>query len=456
MHRGEEVWTRVSAGIERTIGGDAHQAWIEPLDFLSAEAGIVRFGVPTSFFGNWVERNYGEVIVAQFQNEGLAVDRLGFDLAPRRRVATTRNGAGQPEKPPGASRPTAGPDLPGSPLDARLTFERFVVGKSNELAHAAARRVAEADSISFNPLFLYGGVGLGKTHLMHAIAWAIREKRPELKVLYLSAEHFMYKFVQSLKFKDTISFKQIFRSVDVLMVDDVQFISGKESTQEEFFHTFNALIEQQKQIVISGDRSPGDMERLDERIRSRLQWGLVVDLHPADFELRLGILQSKAEFQLAMHPDAKLASGVLEFLAHKISSNVRVLEGALTRLFAFATLVGRRIDLDVAQECLTDILRASDRKVTIDEIIRKVSDHFNVKINDLLSARRARAVARPRQVAMYLSKNLTRKSLPEIGRRFGGRDHTTVLYALRKIEELKLVDSGLADDIELLRRMLEA
>ena len=347
-------------------------------------------------------------------------------------------------------------DLPASPLDGRCTFDNFVVGKPNELAHAAARRVAEGGPVAFNPLFLYGGVGLGKTHLMHAIAWEVRNSNPEARVLYLSAEQFMYRFVSALRFKEMHGFKEMFRSVDMLMVDDVQFISGKDSTQEEFFHTFNALIEQQKQIVISADRAPGEIDGLEERIRSRLQWGLVVDLHPTDYELRLGILQAKAEAHLEHSPGVTIGTGVMEFLAHRISSNVRVLEGALNRLFAYASLVGREIDLDMTQECLVDILRISERKVTIDEIIRKVADHYNLRMSDLLSARRARQVARPRQVAMYLAKMLTSRSLPDIGRRFGGRDHTTVIHAVRKIEELRATDSQIAEDVELLRRMLEA
>ena len=291
---------------------------------------------------------------------------------------------------------------------------------------------------------------------MHAIAWEIKEHNPQTKILYLSAEQFMYRFVQALRFKDTMSFKELFRSVDVLMVDDVQFIAGKNSTQDEFFHTFNALIDQNKQIIISADRAPGEIDGLEDRIKSRLQWGLVVDLHPTDYELRLGILQSKAETQYVHYPEVTLAEGVLEFIAHRISNNVRVLEGALTRLFAFASLVGREVTLDVVQECLADILRASDRKVTVDEIIRKVADHYNLRLNDILSPRRARSVARPRQIAMFLAKRLTSKSLPEIGRSFGGRDHTTIIHGVKKIEELRAIDSQIAEDVELLRRMLEA
>jgi chromosomal replication initiator protein len=266
----------------------------------------------------------------------------------------------------------------------------------------------------------------------------------------------MYRFVQALREREILGFKELFRSVDVLMVDDVQFIAGKDSTQEEFFHTFNALVDQNKQIVISADRAPGEIKDLEERIKSRLQCGLVVDLHPTDYELRLGILQQKADFYREQYRGLVIADGVLEFLAHRITTNVRVLEGALTRLFAFASLVGREITLDLAQDCLADILRASDRKVTIEEIQRKVAEHYNIRLSDMIGPKRLRTIARPRQVAMYLAKQLTPRSLPEIGRRFGGRDHTTIMHGVRKIEELMATDSQLADDLQLLRRLLQA
>jgi chromosomal replication initiator protein len=304
-------------------------------------------------------------------------------------------------------------------------------------------------------LFLYGGVGLGKTHLMHAIAHELRARHPEMAVLYLSAEQFMYRFIQALREQSIMNFKELFRSVDVLMVDDVQFIAGKDSTQEEFFHTFNALVDQNKQIVISADCAPGEIKGLEERIKSRMQCGLVVDLHPTDYELRLGILQQKADLNRAQHPGVLLAPGVLEFLAHRITTNVRVLEGALMRLFAYASLVGREITLDLTQDCLADILRASDRKVTVEEIQRKVADHYSVRLSDLIGPKRLRTIARPRQVAMYLSKQLTLRSLPDIGRRFGGRDHTTIMHGVRKIEELMATDSQLSDDLQLLRRLLQ-
>jgi chromosomal replication initiator protein len=269
-------------------------------------------------------------------------------------------------------------------------------------------------------------------------------------VIYLSAEKFMYQFIRALRFKDTVAFKDQFRSVDVLMIDDVQFISGKDSTQEEFFHTFNALVDQNRQIIVSADKSPSDLEGMEDRLKSRLGWGLVADIHPTTYELRHGILQAKAE-QLKVDVPEK----VLEFLAHKISSNVRELEGALTRIIAHSTLVGREITLDTTQDVLKDLLRSHDRRVTIDEIQKKVAEYFSVRVSDMHSPRRARAVSRPRQIAMYLSKQLTPRSLPEIGRKFGGRDHTTVLHAVKKIEELIIEEKSIGEDIELLRRMLE-
>jgi chromosomal replication initiator protein len=336
-------------------------------------------------------------------------------------------------------------------LDKRFTFNKFVVGKPNEFAYAAARRVAETlTSTPFNPLFLYGGVGLGKTHLMHSIAWHIREQTPHRNVIYLSAEKFMYRFIRALREQTTVDFKEQFRSVDVLMIDDVQFIAGKDSTQEEFFHTFNALVDEGRQIVLSADKSPSDIEGMEERLVSRLNCGLVADIHATTYELRLGILQSKAQqFSIQIPPK------ILEFLAYKITANVRELEGALNRVVAHSQLVGRDITLEATQDVLHDLLRANDRRVTIEEIQKQVASHFNIRMADMHSARRARSVARPRQVAMYLAKQLTSRSLPEIGRKFGGRDHTTVMHAVRKVDELREHDPNFAEDVELLKRMLE-
>ncbi|MEM9581627.1 MAG: chromosomal replication initiator protein DnaA [Pseudomonadota bacterium] len=458
----EDDWGKTRAALEHTVGKNNYLTWIEPLEFLGFENGVAQFQVKTTFMGDWVSRNFGDEIKRECFKAGHHVDRLEFTVESSKRAAKA-NCTAQSSSAVQAATQTivkkaakAAAELPGAPLDKRFTFDRFVVGKPNELAHAASRRVAEGGPVTFNPLFLYGGVGLGKTHLMHAIAWELQERSPGLRVVYLSAEQFMYRFIQALRDKQMMDFKELFRSVDVLMVDDVQFIAGKDSTQDEFFHTFNALVDQGKQVIISADRAPGEIDGLEDRIKSRLQWGLVVDLHPTDYELRLGILQQKVENYRAQYQELQISDGVLEFLAHRISNNVRVLEGALTRLFAFASLVGREITLDMAQESLADILRQSDRKVTMDQIMRKTCDYYNVRMSDLLSPKRSRNIARPRQMAMWLSKNLTQRSYPEIGKRFGNRDHTTVIHAVRKIDELKAQDSQIAEDAELLRRMLEA
>jgi chromosomal replication initiator protein len=462
----EETWGRVREELLGVVGRNNYTNWIEPLEFSGLEEGVATFFVPTNFMGDWVSRNFGDQILQRMVATGKSVSRVEFTV-PARGGAVVKPAAARVDavRPVAGNAPTlsarAAParsvsELPGAPIDPRFTFDNFVVGKPNELAHAAARRVGEGGPVTFNPLFLYGGVGLGKTHLMHAIANELKTRSPELRVVYLSAEQFMYRFVQALRDKQMMDFKQIFRSVDVLMVDDVQFIAGKDSTQEEFFHTFNALVDQNKQIIISADRAPGEIKDLEDRIKSRLQCGLVVDLHPTDYELRLGVLQTKVENYRVQYPGLEITPGVLEFLAHRITTNVRVLEGALMRLFAFASLVGREITLELAQDCLADVLRASDRKVTIEEIQRKVSEHYNIRLSDMIGPKRVRAIARPRQMAMYLSKQLTSRSLPEIGRRFGGRDHTTVMHGVKKIEELKGLDNQLAEDLELLRRALEA
>ncbi|MDZ4086255.1 MAG: chromosomal replication initiator protein DnaA [Tabrizicola sp.] len=449
-----ETWGQVREELIKRVGKNNYTTWIEPLKLSHLKNGVARFEVPTIFFGDWVQRNYADHIRTQLTSAGALVDRVEFAVGIAPAEARPAKAAVKPATKAARSR-ASDEELPGAPLDARFTFDSFVVGKPNELAHAAARRVAEGGPVTFNPLFLYGGVGLGKTHLMHAIAHELQLRRPELRVLYLSAEQFMYRFVQALRDRQVMDFKELFRSVDVLMVDDVQFIAGKDSTQEEFFHTFNALVDANKQIVISADRAPGEIKDLEDRIKSRLQCGLVVDLHPTDYELRLGILQQKVDFYRLQYKGLVLADGVLEFLAHRITTNVRVLEGALTRLFAFASLVGREITLDLAQDCLADILRSSDRKVSIEEIQRKVAEHYNIRLSDMIGPKRLRNIARPRQVAMYLSKQLTPRSLPEIGRRFGGRDHTTIMHGVRKIEELMTTDSQLSDDLQLLRRLLQ-
>lgn len=474
----DQQWGRVQGRLKEQLGDTAFRNWIQPMTLVGLVEGEMRFLAPTRFMRDWVQTHYADLIRTLWGAENgdvLTVDvsvaakaappALGAavtDDAPPSRPAPSfagSRGAGQPEPAAPAvyaaassdEQPMVNGEEISAPLDPRFTFDNFVVGKPNELAHAAARRVADATAVNFNPLFLYGGVGLGKTHLMHAIAWQIRRNDPKRRVIYLSAEKFMYQFIRALRFKDTMAFKQQFRSVDVLMIDDVQFISGKDTTQEEFFHTFNALVDQNRQVIISADKSPTDLEGMEERLRSRLGWGLVADIHPTTYELRLGILQAKADVM-----GAQVSPKVLEFLAHKITSNVRELEGALNRIVAHADLVGRQISLETTQEVLHDLLRANDRRVTIDEIQKRVAEHFNIRLADMSSTRRARAVARPRQVAMYLAKQLTARSLPEIGRKFGGRDHTTVMHAVKKVEELRVADPSFAEDVDLLRRMLES
>ena len=448
----KEKWGQLRQRLLKTVGQSNYTNWIEPIEYHSTQDGVTTLEVPTNFLGNYVSQNFAELILHEIRSADPEVRRLRFSVPEH--VNSTAKPSRSAETAATSRKPVTN-GLSTAPLDARFTFDSFVVGKPNELAHAAAKRVAEGGPVTFNPLFLYGGVGLGKTHLMHAIAHELRMRRPELNVLYLSAEQFMYRFVQALRERKMMDFKEIFRSVDVLMVDDVQFIAGKDSTQEEFFHTFNALVDQNKQIIISGDRAPGEIKDMEDRVKSRLQCGLVVDLHPTDYELRLGILQSKVEQQRQNYPGLEIQDGVLEFLAHRISTNVRVLEGALTRLFAFSSLVGREITMELTQDCLSDVLRASERKITVEEIQRKVSDHYNIRLSDMIGPKRLRTYARPRQIAMYLCKKMTSRSLPEIGRRFGGRDHTTVMHGVKRIEELKLQDGQIAEDLELLRRARE-
>ena len=447
----ETIWSKVKIKLQEVYGEEEYSNWLKLLSLHSVRNNIVIFNAATKFMCDWINSHYGKKILSLWRE----FDKLITDISIvvcENKISTETTTNKELQKDNSELNKNTKSDLFNN-LDPRFTFKNFIVGKPNELAFSACRRIAESTNIpttGFNPLFLYGGVGLGKTHLMHAIAWEKKKINPDLKILYLSAEKFMYEFIKALRFKNTIAFKDQFRSVDVLMIDDVQFIIGKESTQEEFFHTFNALVDQNRQIVVSADKSPSDLEGLEERLRSRLGWGLVADIHPTTYELRLSIIEAKLEKY-----NINLSKDVAEFLAHKITSSVRELEGALTRLTAHVTLVGREVDIEIAQDLLQDLLRASDRRTTIDQIQKKVSEHFNLKISDMHSARRSRIIARPRQIAMYLSKNLTTRSLPEIGRKFGGRDHTTVIHAIKKVEELKKNDSNLSEDIEILTRSLQ-
>ena len=438
------AWVRVRTALRAESGDHNFDAWLAPLALVGSDGDRVTLAAPSAFLADWVNSNF--------------VDKLRLHWAAQRpgtrQVSITVMTAAAAS----AALPTATPlPVPGAslslPVEARYTFESFIVGKSNELAYNAAHAVAEPGPVGFNPLFLHGTTGLGKTHLMHAIGNAFLARQPNAKVAYLSAEKFMVEFLAALRAKDTIAFKQRLRSVDLLMIDDVQFIAGKESTQEEFFHTMNEIISAGKRLVITADRSPQNLEGIQERILSRMAWGLVADINPADYELRLNILHAKLA---GMTQNIAVPAEVIEFLARKITANVRELEGALNRVIAYAALVGKPVTLDFTRETLADLLRAHEKKLTIDEIQRKVAEHYRLKMTDLLSARRAREVARPRQVAMYLAKKLTPRSLPEIGRRFGGRDHTTVMHAVKRIEELRVTDREIDADVSHLTRLLDA
>jgi chromosomal replication initiator protein len=437
-----DLWEQVRDKLRQEAGETVFENWLGLISLSSFSNGNIVIAVHSKFHKDWIEPRYGNRIRSLWH--GLSKDISSVNLIVDERLS------GRVVK---KSEDAASSILKlSSPLDPRYTFDKFVIGPSNNFVAAAAQRISESEDVAFNPVVIYGGVGLGKTHLMHAIAWKIRETNPNRKVVYLSAEKFMYQFVRALRQQETMEFKDQFRSADVLMIDDVQFIAGKNSTQEEFFHTFNALVDQNKQIIVSSDRSPADLEGIEERLRSRLGWGIVGEVHQTTYELRLGILLSKVE-------DLKnciVPKNVIEFLAHKITSNVRELEGALKRLVAHSQLVGRPVSIESAHDVLHDLLRANNRRVTIEEIQKKVAEHFNIRLSDMSSPRRARAVARPRQIAMYLAKQLTSRSLPEIGRTFGGRDHTTVMHAVSRIESLKLEDTLIADDLELLKRSLEA
>ena len=454
----QDAWDRIRARLRAELGEATFASWLAPLTLVQVDGEQVTLGVGTRFLRDWIASHYAHRIAALWAEE-----RPGIQSA-HIAIHTGQPPAGEDERHPASTpapvcprggAPRRGLDAPladlGSPLNGRFTFREFVVGEPNELAHAAAQQVAGVDHLPFNPLYLYGGVGLGKTHLLHAIAWCIRGREPGRRVLYLSAERFMYRFIQAIRKKDTVAFKERLRSADVLLIDDIQFICDKESTQEEFLHTLNALLDHRCQVVVSGDRSPSRLEGMEERLRSRLAGGLAVDILPANYELRLGILREKAgPLGIADAPRE-----VMEFLARRITSNVRELEMALHRIAAHAALLGGAITLDTTQAVLQDVLGATERRITIEEIQRRVAQHYNIKPAELSSSRRAQAVVRPRHVAMYLAKQLTSRSLPEIGRKFGKRDHTTVMYAIRRIEELRPKDPALDEDVERLRRSLE-
>jgi len=445
------AWESIRANLRRDCGARTFDGWLRPIalgDF-DPDSGALRLHLPSQFMADWVQTHFAERLALAWRAKVPAVRQIRIGVGPGapNTAALVEIPAPAPERE--AKTP---PGLYAVALEPRYRFENFVVGKANEVAWEAAHTLAVADKVAFNPLFLHGGTGRGKTHLLHAIGHEFHRLKPRARIIYMSAEKFMVEFVAALRANETIQFKQQLRSADLLMIDDVQFIAGKESTQEEFFHTMNEIISAGRRLAISSDRAPQDLDGIEPRILSRLSWGLVADINAADLELRLNIITKKLE-QL---PGVSVPEDVIMFLAKRISSNVRELEGALNRIAAYATMQNRVIDLEFVGEVLANLLRANQRRISIDEIQTRVSDHYRIRKAEMTSARRAREVARPRQVAMYLSKQLTPRSLPEIGRRFGGRDHTTVIHAVRQIEKLRAMDPELDSDIRLLTRQLES
>ncbi|WP_350335803.1 chromosomal replication initiator protein DnaA [Coralliovum pocilloporae] len=475
---GEDHWKRVKQKLRRELGEDVFSSWFASVDLEERSNGTVHLSVPTRFLKSWIQSHYRERLMSVWQGECEDVQQIELTVRGAIRQRPTRlQRPGAPKSIPvrQAQVPTAGVEasagttsfkgttesedlLGGSPLDARLTFDSFVIGGCNTLAHAAAKQVAEAPKgapATFNPLYLHASVGLGKTHLLQAIAWHARERTPERRVLYLTAERFMYRFVAALKNQSAIAFKDALRDIDLLLIDDLQFLQGK-SIQQEFCHTLNSLIDGARQVVVASDRPPVELESLDERVRSRLAGGLVAEIADLDSEMRRAILLNRARAAMGKHPGLDIPDPVLDHVARIVSSNGRDLDGAFNRLMAHNQLTGAPITLDMVDTALRDLLRNKEpKRVRIEDIQRIVSKHFNVSRADLLSSRRTRVIVRPRQIAMYLAKILTPRSLPEIGRRFGGRDHTTVLHAVRKIEDLIKTDQALHQEIESLRREAE-
>jgi chromosomal replication initiator protein len=470
----QERWSKVQQRLKAEVGDDIYSSWFARMDLEALEGDTVRLSVPTRFLKSWIQSHYAERVLACWQAEADVVGRIELIVRSAVRGSALSKPKAEQEVGPGegaraaigngqAGRPLSVGDpgvheaLGGSPLDPRLTFDSFVLGRSNTLAHAAAKQVAAAkrgDAVMFNPLYIHAGVGLGKTHLLQAITWA-GNAMGERKVLYLTAEKFMYGFVSALRTQTALAFKEALRGIGVLVIDDLQFLQGK-STQAEFCHTLNALIDAGRQVIIASDRPPSDLESLDDRVRSRLAGGLVVEMGPLGEELRFEILKARVMAARAHHPSFDVPEPVLSYIAKTVTHNGRDLEGALNRLLAHNKLTGHAVTLEMAEREVRDLIRPQEpRRVKIEDIQRVVARQYNVSRSDLLSSRRTANVVRPRQVAMYLAKTLTLRSLPEIGRRFGGRDHTTVLHAVRKIEGLVGNDVALAEEIEVLKRQLQ-
>jgi chromosomal replication initiator protein len=428
------LWDEILARIETKVNRHSFYTWFKPTTFVTEDASAVTVRVPNSLFKDWLTKHYSGVIneaMGEMQKSSLAVNFMADSQSDAPAIALGPDEAVVLETVP-APVPIAG-SLPG--LNPRYTFDSFIVGSSNQFAHAASRAVAEAPSRSYNPLFIYGGVGLGKTHLMHAIGQYVLQHDRSVKLTYISSERFMNEMINAVRYDRVLDFRERYRSVDVLLVDDIQFLAGKEGTQTEFFHTFNALYDSQKQIVLSSDRPPHEIPALEERLRSRFEWGLIADIQSPDLETKVAILKKKAETEAVPLPD-----NVAIYIAGKIKSNIRELEGSLIRLIAYASLTGQEITLPLAQDVLKSILDHDEKAVTIEIIQKHIADYYNLKLADLKSRNNSKSVAMPRQIAMYLCKSLTHASLPEIGRSFGGKHHSTVIHSIRKVEVLRKKD----------------
>ena len=439
------LWEQVLRKVELKLNGQVFDTWLKPTQQISMSGDTLEVEVPSSFFVEWISQNYlpllrdslneiheGDLAI-RFKARPEAAEDATLALPSERFLRRRSN----PPPPPG----------PGS-LNPRYTFESFVVSSSNQFAHAAAKAVAEQPGMHYNPLYIYGGVGLGKTHMMHAVGNHLARIRPDLRQRYLSTENFMNELINAIRFEKTLDFKEKYRSVDLLLIDDIQFLAGKERTQEEFFHTFNALYESQKQIVITSDCPPRQIPTLEERLRSRFEWGLMADIQPPDLETKIAILRKKAEAERV-----ELPQDVAFFISSKIKSNIRELEGSLVRLVAYSSLTRRPIDLEMAKETLKDLLEDKSPAVTLDSIQKLVAGYFNIKVVDLKSKNNSRNISFPRQVAMYLCKKLTESSLPSIGQLFGGKHHSTVIHAIKKVDERRRVDK---DFDRLVRSFIES
>ena len=430
------IWEQILARIESKVGRHAFYSWFRPTTFIAEDRSSITVRVPNPLFKDWLTKHYSGVLneaMAEVQRPNFSLsfvadgqsDITTIQLSVDETAALESEVGGVPAPPPGPAG-----------LNPRYTFETFIVGSSNQFAHAACRAVAEAPSRSYNPLFIYGGVGLGKTHLMHAVGQYVLRHDRNLKLTYISSERFMNEMINAVRYDRVLDFRERYRSVDVLLVDDIQFLAGKEGTQTEFFHTFNALYDSQKQIVLSSDCPPHEIPALEERLRSRFEWGLIADIQSPDLETKVAILKKKAETEAVPLPD-----NVAMYIAGRIKSNIRELEGSLIRLIAFASLTGQEVSLTLAQEVLKNIIDHEEKAITIDAIQKFVAEYYNLKMADLKSRNNAKSVAMPRQVAMYLCKTLTHASLPEIGRSFGGKHHSTVIHSIRKVEELRKRDA---------------